>query len=95
MLAYQYTFLNQRCLLKPLGAVLGLTPMPWCGGLAVSAVGHTGTPLACCSGTPSSPFDRSSTRVLHRGASVLEGGATGVPQSSDHSDTATLCVRVV
>ena len=54
-----------------------------------------GTPFACYSGTPSPPFDRSSTCVLHGGALVLEGGATGAPSSSDHSDIAALYVRVV
>ena len=64
-----------------------------CSGTALACC--LGTPFTCCSGTSSPPFDRSSTCVLHGGALVLEGGATGAPSSSDHSDIAALCVRVV
>ena len=79
---------------------LGSTPVPYDGGLVDSAIGlssacRSETPLACCSGTPSPPFDRSSVRVLHGGALVLGGGATGAPSSSDHSDIVALHVRVV
>ena len=66
--------------------------MPWARGLVAPAIGVSS---ACCSGTPSHPFDCTSTRVLRGGASVLGGGATGAPSSSDHSDIAALYVRVV
>ena len=87
---------------------LGSTRMPWAEGLAAPAVGlssayRSRTPFACCSGTPftcclgtySPPFDCTSVHVLCGGASVLRGGATRAPSSSDHSDITTLCVRVV
>ena len=54
-----------------------------------------GTLLARCSGTSSPPFNCSSTRMLHGGASVLGGAATEFSSSSDHSNTAVLRVRVV
>jgi len=105
---YQYTFLNRRCLSKPPCMALGSTPAPWGGGLTVSAIGLSsvcrsrtplchcsGTPFTCCSGTPSPPFDHSSMHVLCGGASVLGGGATRAPSSSDHSDIAAHYVRVV
>jgi len=54
-----------------------------------------GLSSACHSGTPFPPFDYTSVRVLCGGASVLGGGATGAPSSSDHSDITALCFRVV
>jgi len=71
--------------------------------VGLSSTCRSGTPFACCSGTPfacypgtpSPPFDCTSARVLHGGVSVLGGGATGAPSSSDHSDIAALWVRVV
>ena len=51
--------------------------------------------FACCSRTPSPPFDCTSVRVLHDDTLVLGGGATGASSSSDHSNIAALCVRAV
>ena len=47
---------------------------------------------ACSSGTPSPPFDCTSTRMLRDGSLVLGGGATGAPSSSDHLDITALYV---
>ena len=69
------------------------TPLACCSGTPFAY--YVGTPIACCSGTPSPPFNCSSKRVLRGGALVLGGGATGTSSSSDHSNTAVLCVRVV
>ena len=71
--------------------------------ISLSSTYRLGTPLACwlgtpfahCSGTVSPSFDCSSVCVLHEDTSVLDGGATGTSSSSDHSDIAVLCVRVV
>ena len=108
MLACQYTLLNRCCLPELPGAALGLTCAPWSGGLTISTISLSsacrstipltccsGTPFARCSRTPSPSFGCSSACVLHGGASVLGEGATGAPSSSDHSDIATLHVRVV
>jgi len=107
-LVCRYNFLNQRFALEPLGAIVGSTPVLWGGGPASSTVGlcsarrsrtssacYSGAPLACCSGTSSPLFACSSTHVLRRGVSVLDGGATGISLSSDHSNTMVLHVRVV
>ena len=80
--------LNHRCLPEPLGMALRSTQ-------GLSSTYRSGTPFACCSGTPSSPFNYTSVRVLCGGALVLGGGATGAPSSSNHSDIAALYVRVV
>ena len=69
------------------------TPLACCAGTPFTCC--LGTLFAICSGTPFPPFDRSSKRMMRGGASVLGGGATGAPSSSDHSDIATLYVRVV
>ena len=69
------------------------TPIACYSGTPVARCSET--PFACCSWTPSPPFGCSSVRELHGGALVLGGGATGAPSSSDHSDIAALCVRVV
>ena len=92
--------LNRRCLSEAPGMALGSTRVPWAEGLIAHTIGlssayRSGTPLACCSGTASSPFAYTSMRVLRGGASVLGGGATGAPSLSDHSDIAALYVRVV
>ena len=56
--------------------------------IGLSSACRSKTPFACCSGTPSPPFDRSSMRVLRGGTLVLGVGATGALSSSDHSDIA-------
>ena len=84
---------------------LGSIPMPWGAGLTLSAIGlsfahrsrtplaySSGTPVAYCLGTPSPPSDCPSACMLHGGALVLGGGATGTLSSSDHLDIAALCV---
>ena len=63
--------------------------------IGLSSACRSKTPFACCSGTPSPPFDRSSMCVLRGGTLVLRGGAMGALSSFDHSDITTVCVRVV
>ena len=89
MSASWYIVLNRRCLPEHLDMALGSTRVPWARGLVAPAVGLSS---ACCSGTPSPPFDYTPTCVLRGGASVLGGGATRAPSSSNHSDIAALRV---
>ena len=47
------------------------------------------------SGTPSPPFNCTSAHMLRDDVLVLRRGAIGASLSSDHSDTAALCIQAV
>ena len=60
--------------------------------IGLSSAYRSRTLFACCSGTPSPPFACTSAHMLRGGASMLRGGATGAPSSSDNSNIAALYV---
>ena len=84
----------------PVVSVVGLsstrrsrTPLVYCSGTPFAC--YSGAPVTYFWGTPSPTSNCPSVRVLHGGAFMLGGGATGAPSSFDHSDIAALRVRVV